>query len=247
MQPSIGHSAKRHGCSTTISNQRTEIMQKCGLLLTTGAQARSFTNLDFEQASFDQSAGYAFLDWNQGAPGWEHSAGQEADIVYWRQAHLSTSPLYVLADTAWFGSMDWIQGQYGLYFNSGYEIPTDITSPWVNAFIAQTGTLAQGIRSIQILSSGTNFQLTLDGTVIAMHDVGGHRFEGDVSAFAGREVQLRITNTNTVDTYQGGVGVDSIHFSTTAAVPEPDSMVLVAMGLLVLGAGWRARGKTRTH
>ncbi|RZI85207.1 MAG: PEP-CTERM sorting domain-containing protein [Rubrivivax sp.] len=213
-----------------------------GLALSMSAQAQSFTNLDFESANFDRNGGM-FVDWSLAAPGWQHSAGNDTSIVYWRQTHIGGSQIYLLESASEsFGSKPWIEGEYGMYFRSGVERGSDWNSPWINAYLAQTGLVAAGTQSIRLIARGpSGFEVSLDGTPIALTAVGQDEFVGDVSAFAGRVAELRITDTvSRANNQFDGVHVDNIRFSTSP-VPEAGtlSLMLLGMGGLLGARRWR--------
>ena len=85
-------------------------------------------------------------------------------------------------------------------------------------------------RSLQMLAQGP-FDVFLDGTEIAMTNLGGNLYGGDITVFAGTRSELRIVNTTREDG-GGFTVVDDIVFSPVP-VPEPS----VPMSLL-LGLGW---------
>ena len=97
--------------------------------------------------------------------------------------------------------------------------------------------------SIDLLSSNYLFGVTLDGTAIAMQPVGldptsptyaqdllaySGEWTGDVSAFAGQVVDLRITDLMTAPE-SPLLEIDQIEF---LPVPEPSTATLFGLGLL---------------
>jgi hypothetical protein len=84
------------------------------------------------------------------------------------------------------------------------------------------------------LSLDSSLQVTFNGLLIPLVQIGSTAnyviMGGDVSAFAGQTGQLLFTALPNV-----GYGLlDNIQFST-AAVPEPSTFALVALGSLALG------------
>jgi len=203
------------------------------------ASAQGFTNLDFDQARLPgPSDGFYALPWDQGAPGWSHPDGDSTDVVTYPFGHVGYSQTYVLTPAP-FGAAS---GLYGLGMRSGNYTEGDPSSPLVLAWIAQTGQLGPRVTSIRLLASSGPFALSLDDTPIAMQPVGldpssptyeddlqfyAGEWTGDVSAFAGQVVTLRITDIQVPPAAPMFV-VDEIRF---LPIPEPSGAALLALGL----------------
>ncbi len=182
--------------------------------------AQGFINLNFERATgVPTTPGLAFLDWSTAAPGWSHSTGSDTSWVYWWAEHLGTSQYYLLMDASspYYAPGTQLAGKYSLAFASGHENSADPTSPWVYAFISQTGTIPVGTLSLRMLATGP-FQVTVGSVSILMYSLGGNSYGGDISSFAGQTAAVTIMNTATWE--HTPTVVDNISFSTIA-VPEP--------------------------
>ncbi len=207
----------------------------------TGASAQSFVDLDFDAADVPLPPGsVSLMPWSQAAPGWSHPAGDgTSDVAWFPNAGYSQS--YVLLQAP-FGAG---AGAYGFGMKSGNFSEDDPSSPFVQAYISQTGRLGTQVTSIIMLSSSSLFEVTLDGTAIAMHQVVldppgptaagdplGYSVEwiGDVSAFAGQVVDLRITDL-IVTPDPPLLEIDQIEF---LPVPEPQAAALLGLGLLAV-------------
>jgi hypothetical protein len=220
------------------------------------ARAQAFVNLDFEQAQIPASPDVPlfFLSWEQGAPGWSHSAGDSTDYIGF-QGHLGFSQFYVLLNgTELFGP---VGGAYSMGMSGGHLREGDPGSEWVDAFLAQQGTIPVGTSELRLQSTSFQFQVLIDGLPIAMTPIElrpelrtfrpaleNYRgpWSGDVSSFAGQSVELRIA------TIGPGFGVplalDNIIF---LPVPEPATswVLLAGLSTLILRSARRAVPLTR--
>ncbi len=191
------------------------------------APAQAFVNLDFEAAIIEtngQSGPAMWLDWNLAAPGWSHSAGDSTSIVYYLSEHLGMSQYFLLMDSVspFYAPGTQLAGDYSLAFASGRLTDTDPASPWVNAFISQTGTVPAGAQTVRMLATGP-FRVFLDDVEVGMTSLGGNAYEGNIAPFAGMQAELRIVNTATMP--HTPTMVDNIAF-----IPEPSSAVLIVAG-----------------
>ena len=222
----------------------------------TSASAQAFVDLDFDEAHVPgpPGSGTGYMPWDEAAPGWGHPDGDSTSYVSWiPNAGYSQSYVLLLSP---FGSAS---GPYGFGLKSGSYYEDDPSAGYVMAYISQTGRLGPGVTSISLLSSSDLFGVTLDGIGIDMRPVGldptsptyaedvmGYSGEwtGDVSAFAGRVVDLQITDLQTAPE-SPGLAIDQIAF---APVHEPAPATLWALGLLAAMFGarrGRAPGATR--
>jgi hypothetical protein len=192
------------------------------------APAQAFVNLDFESASIEtngQSGPAMWLDWNLAAPGWNHSSGDSTAIVYYLTEHLGMSQYFLLMDSVspFYAPGTQLAGDYSLAFASGRLTDIDPASPWVNAFISQTGTIPADAQAVRLLATGP-FRVFVDDVEIGMAPLGGSAYEGNIAPFAGMPAELRIMNTAT--TPHTPTVVDNIMF-----IPEPASAVVIAAGI----------------
>ena len=190
--------------------------------------AHAFTNLDFESVlPFEPNGPIQFLDWSVAAPGWSHSAGDDTDSVYYGAPHVGISQWFLLA-----GEGSWsapLAGNYSLVFKSGNS-DSQGEGSWVNAYIAQSGIIPENTNSIQLLATGP-ISVTIGGNLIALSDLGNNLYRGDVSAYAGLNEELRITNiANGIYT---PITIDNIEF---LSVPVPASAWLFGSSLIGLVA-----------
>ncbi len=208
----------------------------------TGVAAQSFINLGFEQADLPDPSQGSLLTWGQGAPGWSHAASAEGDFLGYEGLNLGYSvsyALYPLAECCGsFGT-----GSYALAMRSGTFFEQEPRGAFVQASVWQTGVLQPGVTTVTLLASDAAFSLTLNGTLINMrpirlnpsspsyeHDLPLYSGEwsGDVSAFAGQLVELRVSEIPRV---QHSLVIDDIRF---LPVPEPSTAALLGMGLLIV-------------
>ena len=224
----------------------------------TGATAQPFQDLDFDSAIVPiDSEGFpaSYLTWAQGAPGWGHPAGDSTDYIG-LIPNAGYSQTYVLLQSPYGAA----SGPYGLGMRSGNDTEGDPTSPFVEAFISQTGTLATNVTSVNLLASNVRFELTLNGTPIDMQAVGldpdsptyqddllGYSGEwtGDASAFAGQTVDLKVIDLELPPNAPLLI-VDQIQF--LPSVPEPSTAALCVLGLVgALLARRRATPRALAH
>ena len=127
--------------------------------------------------------------------------------------------------------------------------------PFTAAFLSQTGRVPTGARELSLLSSSFTVTVTLDGSSIPLKPAGldpssptyledlpsySGEWIGEVSAFAGRVVELKIQNTNPDG--QARLAVDEVAF---LPVPERSTAALMALGLASLFLS-RMRAKRRS-
>ena len=205
------------------------------------ARAQSFINMDFSQAGESTILSNAvWLDWNIGAPGWAHAGAGDSVFVYHYTPSTSVGQYYFLADQY---STSWqpLNGNYSLVLLSGHYSPTDSTSPWINAWIAQTAMIPAGTTSFTMLATG-NFSVSIGSTTLQMVNLGSNLFGADVSQFAGQTQTLRIMNTS--QSLQSPVILDDLAFSSQP-IPEPGSLSLICLGAGALVIGYLRRRDSR--
>ncbi len=210
------------------------------------ASAQNFVDLDFDRVHLPAPIA-TYLPWDEAAPGWGHSDGDSTGYVYYNFSHAGYSQYYSLR-SAPFGPAS---GSYGLAMSSGTFYEQEPRGDFVQAFLSQTGRVGAGVTSVSLLTSSDRFALSLNGQPIDMRPVGLDpasptydedvltyvgEWSGDVSAFAGQVVELKITDLLDPSSFSPLV-VDEIQF---LPVPEASTVALSGLGLLtVLLAAWR--------
>lgn len=173
--------------------------------------AEAFTNLDFEdgQVPNPDPGTIQILDWSIAAPGWSHSTGDDTSGVYYGAPHAGLSQWFLLG-----GANSWssLAGNYSLVFKSGYADSMG-EGDWVNAYIAQTGVIPENASSIQLLATGS-FEVTIGGASITLSALGNNAYIGDISAYAGLNEELRISNAVAVGQFNPAT-IDNIEFLST--------------------------------
>jgi hypothetical protein len=212
------------------------------LLSAGGAPAQgTFQNLDFESAqipsgttpSWAFSTGVALPGW---AASFSNSAGSYPwDMVIYDSLSLQGPMLGIIDEVYSYQHYQAIQGRYSAFIFGGYD-PTRATS----VTISQTGLVPTGAYQITMdVNAWYGFTVALDGQPINMAPVATFPSftvygSGDISALAGRTVQLSITappGPNQLGP-PNGVLIDDITFLT---VPEPSAYTLSALSALL----WR--------
>jgi hypothetical protein len=213
-----------------------------GFILPSAAQ--SFTNLNFENAQVVPTVPmFGFLDWNLAVPGWSHSSGNDTTIVYYGQEHLGGTQYYMLYDSISpvYAPGTQLAGNYSVGFASGYGVPGPGPTPWVQAYLAQTGLIAANVHTIRFLATGS-FALFVGGVQIPTISLGGCAYTGDVTAFAGTITEFKIVNTTTQ--FHDPVIVDNIVFSS-APIPEPSTVASMIVSLVVVSFVFNKRRTKR--
>ncbi len=205
----------------------------------------SFTNLDFESGRIQSNNhGFGFLDWEIAVPGWSHSNGNDTGSVFHGTLHVGGTQWFHLNDTNLidenvFNEIPSIhQGTFSLSFFSGFESDLVPDSPWVNAYISQTGTIPVNTKYIQLLAeapfefdgpSEVPLEVSVGDEIIPMTSLGQGLYRGDISGFSGLTAELKITNTSLRERHP--IAIDNITF---APVPLPASAVFLISGLFGL-------------
>ncbi len=211
------------------------------------ASAQNFVNLDFDDAGLPDPEWVLFLPWDKGAPGWGHSDGESTDQLTYPDVHLGFSQTYALMPAP-FGPAS---GLFGLGMRSGTFYEHEPRGNFVQTFVSQTGTVGAAATSVSLLTSSYLFDLSLNGNKIDMKPVGldpesptyaeeltryAGEWRGDVSAFAGRVVELRISNLEMPHDSPRLI-IDEIRF---LPVPEMSTWAAMVAGLVLL-AGLQLR------
>jgi len=208
------------------------------LTLGTAAQAADFINLNFEQAQapvLQQPFEFHLLDWATAAPGWSHSSGDATASVYYGSTHVGLPQWFLLTSAQSFSNL-LLSGSYSMAFNSGYLSTFDPNSPFVHATLSQTGDVPADALSLRLRATGP-LAVFLGDAPIALQPLGGNLYGGDIAAYAGQTLELRLVNLSNDQGHP--VVVDDIVFSP-AAVPELPTLASLTLGLALL-AGLRHR------
>lgn len=199
----------------------------------TPAQAQAFVNLDFDQATLPQppAGPTGFFEWSDALPGWSHSAGDSTEYVYHQVGHLGFSQWYAVIDTS-FSPFGAASDAFAAGLHSGTFREHEPRGAFTTAFLSQTGMVPVGAQTLSLLANTPSFGITLNGTAIPMQPDGVDRYIGDISAFAGQVVELKIID-NVIDPMSMFLVVDEIRF---LPVPEPSTFALMALGVLLMCA-----------
>jgi hypothetical protein len=123
--------------------------------------------------------------------------------------------------------------------------------------ISQTGTIpssvaGQSTKSVRLTCSSLWGGQSIDGVYLSLNGndipLAVTSMDGDFcelggnipNALRGRTTELKIGFAATTNGYGDGVVIDSIHFSNVTVIPEPSSLILLAIGAIGLLA-WRKR------
>lgn len=213
-----------------------------------------FRNLDFESAIEPlppPSVNEGRVSIDQGLPGWSAYFGDSLQpIIFHNSIALSEASIAVLGPGP--GVQHPIDGNYVAYLGSGL-VRVGSSYELRDASIAQVGDVPVGTRSIQMKIfrvGGGPFRVSLGGEVLSMVSLlvepNATLYGANIDGFAGRTTELRITaveNSVPPRLLPTRVYLDSIAFSPNSVIPEPNTMVLLA--LAALSGLWFARYSRR--
>ena len=206
-----------------------------GVCWAAGVSAQGFIDLDFEQCgNVDPSV--MFMSWSVAAPGWQNAAAASPFVLH-NQLDPDITSFYYLSDASSPDGWRPLAGNNSLAFANGHYSSVDPQSPFLQTWIAQQGTIPSNSLSFQMLATG-NFSVSVNGTLIPMTNLGSNEYGGDISAYAGQFVALKIQNESTL--VHDPVIVDNLGFFPTQ-VPEPSSVAIISIGGVALYAGARRR------
>lgn len=201
------------------------------------AEAASFTNLGFEQATvpFPGPASVATVD---ALPGWTVTIASEVqNSVGYNRTSFNTTDASI-HDAAGQLFMPIHEGQYAVHLVGGYhEVHIFTTDVW----LSQAGTVPSNAQYIEFVAKPTTamgdpesiFRVQLDTTSIPVQPVqvlagNAKRYRGDVSDFAGSPATLRFCVKGDSFVYENRLTLDDIRF-----VPTPAAC---AGGMALIGA-----------
>ncbi len=232
---------------TTFRQLRT--LGLAGLLLLPALPLRgqgTFVNLNFELASLQPipSGQYGGLvPFSNALPGWVGYLGTNQTAQALQNIQRLNSAAIGVVGPNWVtpsSGIGVIEGRYTAVLQAGDAI---VTGNYVPAAIAQSGLIPPATSSIQmkvspVLPFSALFGVSLGGQNVPLFPLSGTsaytRYGGDISAYAGQVVELRVTAFNTLPGI--GLAIDSIQFSPEV-IPEPSNLRLFGVGALLLG--WR--------
>jgi len=252
---------------------RPRILCLAGFLICS-ASLEAFFNLDFEgirgQFKEDWTKNpdrQGFFAWEDAAPGWSHSPGDDTSGMYFNTQHLS--------HTQGFGLVNNYNGYEREYLENYGELPAGTPTFWEgdfrlgigngflsineedpdykvpqNAWISQQGLIKADMKSIHMKAEVWGvLGVWIDGVEIQMTEKTTNVWVGDISAYAGQTVELKIGENSTYiedeDSFDGGLMLDAVRLSSEAAVPEPAAFALCAGGIALLGLIARRRFRQR--
>jgi hypothetical protein len=210
------------------------------LLACAPAHGQVFSNLDFESASVPSNLTCCNVDWTVGAPGWTHSDGAGTEFLYYPHAHLGLAQWFVLADAMLVPGVQPLAGRYSVAFSSGRFVDFS-SSPFIHAYLSQTGLIPSDARSINLLATGP-LEVYAGNTPIPLVALGsGNAYAGDISAYAGKTVEIKFLNAANLPSSIGGevVMIDNIAFSIVPSIPEPAPSLLIVVGILMVACARR--------
>jgi hypothetical protein len=205
-------------------------------------KAAEFQNLDFEQATIPPTPagqyGTLSADPALAFPGWTMGSSGPGSPNYTLYNNLTLgSVAQVLVGPSFPNGIGYtpLEGSYSALLQFGPH-PTLGTPALI-----QTGLVPVDARSITcVMSQSQNdASVTLDGVVIPLFSIGGGRWTGDVTSFAGKETQLMFSTKS----YAGQwLYFDDVQFSSVV-VPEPSLTWLWGLGFIA----WCLCGRRRPN
>jgi hypothetical protein len=239
------------------------------------ASLEAFFNLDFEGIRGQFKEDWTenpdrqdWVAWEDAAPGWRHSPGNDTQGVYFNLTHYGTTQKFTLLNNynpyereylenygeLPPGTPTFWQGNFRLSMNSGFLSPHEDEAGYnvpQHAWISQEGTIEAEMKSIHMKAEVWGvLGVWIDGVEIQMTETTTNVWVGDISAYAGQTVELKIGDNSPLDEYgelQGtGFGLDAVRLSTEAAVPEPAAFALCAGAIALLGLIARRRRQRRS-
>jgi hypothetical protein len=197
--------------------------------------AREFTNLDFEQAAIPPVLppnGIPLIDAELATPGWT----VWADVVLYNTMTVGSPTVALVGPDAPFYMPAVLQGSYSAILQYGH-----VTGP----FLSQIGVVPDDTLWMTFLVGPTflagpysRFHVTLDDVELPVFAIGGGRLAADVSAFAGKEVELKFATYFISSTEIAGLHFDDVVFTPT---PEPSTAGFMLIGMGIFGVKRRRK------
>ena len=217
----------------------------CPFIFCQAALSADFQNLDFEATSLQPDGSRGFQPIEVALPGWTAYLGDNV------QPNILYNDLFL--GTAFVG----LSGTIFPVFNGDFSVllkpgASPFTTLPVSASLAQVGLIPFNAGILQFRATIDTFNPTIrdffgvyvDGQRLQIFPTIEQTgpvtatFTADVSAYAGREVDLRFTSFNLGAAGPNALILDDISF---IPVPEPSTLGLFALGGLLLGfSRWRS-------
>src|ERR1017187_9657695 len=198
----------------------------------------AFVNLDFEQAIAPLVPdGGGKVPVARALPGWTgYVGGGPVSVVWYDDRAIDAASISVFDRLAPEQPLRPLEGNYSAWLMGS----TSLAGQQQAAAIAQIGQIPADAKSIRFLFSTTYLpELTFAGQTIPLVELDANTsyttVGGDISLFAGDTGELRFP----VLPGHGGGLFDNIQFSPVA-IPEPTTLVLSLLGVLIVGC--RAKG-----
>ncbi len=201
------------------------------LTFTLSATAAQFKNLDFESAKPPKNPGFEDLSAAVALPSWHTFTGTVEEVSVLFKSTTTGSARVKLGE---FVPVSTQYGKYGVGLLSGGSIHGEGA---VSAGIWQAGDVPANARTLLFdtsidLSKTTGYRVSMEGVTLSLQPVMTGMAGTDISAFAGKTVELRFESLfePAFGAFQVDFSLDNIRFSSVALVPEPSTWALLGVG-----------------
>ena len=200
------------------------------------SRGQGFVDLNFEQANVAGYAAGLSIPATLAFPGWQvyYGSTQEAQVYY--DGLFNPGPSVSIEDTNMIFGDALIQGNYSALLYGGQAS---------SSTLSQTAIVPYGTAGIQLEANeqSGSFVVTINGQTISMTPLQTYSnytvYVGDISAWAGQDATLSITESPAGSTLRDSLLLDDITF-TGYPIPEPSTLALIAMGAAAFGGfTWR--------